>query len=104
MFNVTGNLAYRREERKNVHSDVSLGEEICPKCESHTYERGCHTCGGEGCYDHDCGEDTCCCAAPMNNVRCDECDGKGWHEWCPTCGWDLIWNRYINGIDERQRA
>jgi hypothetical protein len=87
-----------------MHPNVELGDEICPKCESHTYERGCDSCGGDGTGSHDCGDDTCCCLAPMDNVRCDECEGHGYLEWCPTCGWDLLCNRYINGADERERA
>lgn len=40
----------------------------------------CWQCGGEGYSDHDCGEDTCCCLDPEDNVRCDVCNGKGgWH-------------------------
>lgn len=37
----------------------------------------CWQCGGEGYSHHDCGEDTCCCADPEDNVRCDICHGKG---------------------------
>lgn len=31
----------------------------------------------EGYSHHDCGEDTCCCLYPENNVRCDICRGRG---------------------------
>lgn len=37
----------------------------------------CWKCGGEGCSHHDCGEDCCCCADPINNITCDICNGKG---------------------------
>ena len=37
----------------------------------------CWQCGGEGVTHHDCGEDTCCCLNPEDNVRCDICYGKG---------------------------
>jgi hypothetical protein len=37
----------------------------------------CWQCGGEGYSHHDCGEDTCCCLHPHDNVRCDICEGKG---------------------------
>ena len=41
----------------------------------------CWHCGGDGVSHHDCGEDTCCCLAPEDNVRCDICFGKGgWHQ------------------------
>lgn len=51
----------------------------------------CATCGSdadwvdcEQCVDgfthHDCGEDTCCCADPEDNVACDTCGGgEGWY-------------------------
>lgn len=37
----------------------------------------CWQCGGEGLSHHDCGEDTCCCVLPEDNVSCDICRGKG---------------------------
>ncbi len=37
----------------------------------------CWNCGGEGYSDHDCGEDTCCCLHPEDNVVCDICHGNG---------------------------
>lgn len=37
----------------------------------------CWKCGGSGNMFHDCGEDTCCCLDPVDNVRCDICDGEG---------------------------
>lgn len=37
----------------------------------------CWNCGGEGFSSHDCGEDTCCCLHPEDNVVCDVCEGKG---------------------------
>lgn len=40
----------------------------------------CWSCGGEGDY-HDCGEDSCCCMWPEDNVTCDQCEGKGgWYD------------------------
>lgn len=39
--------------------------------------RECWKCGGEGMSEHDCGEDTCCCFMPEDNVRCDICNGDG---------------------------
>ena len=51
--------------------------EDCPKCGAQTSERRCDECEDGASY-HDCGEDTCCCENPMANVRCDECNGKGW--------------------------
>ncbi len=37
----------------------------------------CWKCGGSGLTHHDCGEDTCCCVDPQDNVDCDICDGEG---------------------------
>jgi len=37
----------------------------------------CEYCDGEGVDSHDCGEDSCCCDDPVNNVQCDICCGKG---------------------------
>lgn len=37
----------------------------------------CDTCGGDGIDGHECGEDTCACAEPDDNVICDVCNGKG---------------------------
>lgn len=51
--------------------DVELG------CE---WQR-CWSCAGDGVVGHDCGEDTCCCLNPEDNVPCDICDGKG--------GWEV---------------
>lgn len=40
----------------------------------------CPTCHGDGGY-HDCGDDTCCCAADGDNdpdwVTCEDCSGSG---------------------------
>lgn len=41
----------------------------------------CDSCGGDGVAGHDCGEDTCCCMWPEDNMTCDQCEGKGgWYE------------------------
>ena len=45
----------------------------------------CENCGGEGFTNHDCGEDTCCCLEPEDNVECDVCDGEGSYWACPKC-------------------
>lgn len=61
----------------------------CARCGSTIAFEDCEDCGGEGVTRHDCGEDTCCCADPVNNVRCDSCRGSGSFavciaspEWC----------------------
>jgi hypothetical protein len=47
--------------------------------------RTCWDCGGECYTHHDCGEDTCCCLRPEDNVSCDTCEGAGGWEQCRTC-------------------
>lgn len=37
----------------------------------------CWQCGGMKFSHHDCGEDTCCCLQPEDNVICDICHGNG---------------------------
>lgn len=40
-------------------------------------EEFCEECGGDGTTGHDCGEDTCCCLRPEENVTCLSCGGSG---------------------------
>jgi hypothetical protein len=53
-----------------------------PKCaQSGCRSRGvcwieCGNCVG-GFGEHDCGEDTCCCVNPRDNVPCSICCGAG---------------------------
>lgn len=55
-----------------------LGQELCPTCDCCSLDYvECENCGGEGLTSHDCGEDTCCCAYPEDNVECDYCNGAG---------------------------
>jgi hypothetical protein len=44
------------------------------------YRVRCWDCGGEGYSGHDCGEDSCCCLYPEDNMVCDTCDGKGYYD------------------------
>ena len=37
----------------------------------------CWDCGGAGVTHHNCGEDTCCCLDPEDNVMCETCGGCG---------------------------
>lgn len=41
------------------------------------YMEDCPNCAGTGFSSHECGEDTCCCLHPEDNVICDWCGGKG---------------------------
>ena len=48
----------------------------------------CWACGGEGVDGHDCGDDSCCCAFPEDNLTCAVCDGEG--SW-PVCMSSAEW-------------
>ena len=57
--------------------DVEGDEECqCARCGSSTVFDVCERCAGEGLDGHDCGEDTCCCADPEDNVDCPDCGGS----------------------------
>jgi hypothetical protein len=59
------------------------GRETCHACEEAQMppddypDDSCPNCGGTGYSHHDCGEDSCCCLYPDDNVVCDWCQGKG---------------------------
>lgn len=61
----------------------------CARCGSSIDVEHCEHCGGDGVDGHECGEDTCCCLYPHDNVPCEFCGGTGaWRrclsspEWC----------------------
>lgn len=61
---------------------------VCSACGTDADHEDCERCGATGVVDHDCGEDTCCCADPVDNVPCDECGGAGAHWKClGACGY-----------------
>jgi hypothetical protein len=60
----------------------------CGRCGSSIFFETCHACGGDGYYEHDCFEDSCCCLDPEDE-KCCTCDGEGTiarcvssPEWC----------------------
>ncbi len=61
-------------------SDGQEWEGQCAGCGSDINRVRCEDCGGDGLCGHDCGEDTCCCLHPEDNVTCGTCDGHG-HWW-----------------------
>lgn len=64
--------------------DMAYEGHPCPTCGSDMDWRDCERCC-DGFVGHDCGEDTCCCADPEDNVVCDICDGEeGWYV-CYDC-------------------
>lgn len=63
----------------------------CGRCHSHEIETiVCPQCNGTGRYGHDCGEDTCCCANPEENMFCGLCDGCGEINACPICDLEIL--------------
>ena len=62
-----------------------VSNDVCAKCGEDKQQATCWNCGGEGRTHHDCGEDTCCCLYPHDNVVCDICDGNGDYMVCPHC-------------------
>lgn len=60
-------------------------EDECPRCSSDMTWFQCEECGGEIYVEHDCGEDTCCCADPEPNVECEDCHGRGGFYRCLAC-------------------
>jgi hypothetical protein len=84
-----------------MDDDIEYYEGVCPNCgEWNVVQRPCRECE-DGFSHHDCGEDCCCCLDDSPNVKCDSCNGKGFHRWCTNCAWDLIENKFLNGKDER---
>lgn len=54
----------------------------CARCGSSMYDEECDACSGSCVVGHECGEDCCSCADPIDNVLCDECNGHGRHYYC----------------------
>lgn len=54
----------------------------CPGCGADLHWESCDACE-DGYNGHDCGEDTCCCLHPDENVECGQCEGHGgwWRCW-----------------------
>jgi hypothetical protein len=73
-------------ETKNVigecPNDGRQWECQCARCGSSLEFEECDNCAGEGVYGHECGEDTCCCLHPEDNVPCNYCGGKGNYPQC----------------------
>jgi len=89
-------MATSQEHRQFLQSLLDArgdGAKLCPRCGCcEMFWQECENCE-DGYSSHDCGEDTCCCADPIDNVVCDicrgacgwwrcDCDEKGEHEPC----------------------
>lgn len=71
-------------------TDASTGHDRedppCPDCGGDAEWVACEGCGGEGVAGHDCGEDTCCCVDPQDNLECQICEGwGGWWSCVDRC-------------------
>lgn len=72
----------------------------CARCGSSLDRVRCENCGGDGVTGHNCGDDTCCCLDPEDNVTCGSCRGECgfWQclsstDWCqqhPLRGRELV--------------
>lgn len=59
-----------------------MNENFCSRCQCcSTYWQDCGNCD-DGYIGHECGEDTCCCRYPEDNVLCDICGGRSGWEMC----------------------
>ena len=60
----------------------------CGRCGSDGSFEDCEDCYGTGVSGHECGEDTCSCTDPEDNIICATCLGTGVFFNClPTVKW-----------------
>lgn len=90
-----------RHEDVTWHQTPFGNEAYCNRCHSDATWVDCEQCE-DGYSHHDCGEDTCCCLDPENNVECDVCDGDGGWYICQSCGkYECTCEPYIPTIKEK---
>lgn len=66
---------------------MSETERQCARCGSSVAWVECENCD-DGYTGHDCGDDSCCCRYPEDNVVCDRCLGRaGWYVCCSDAAW-----------------
>jgi len=63
---------------------------VCERCQCCEVTRAyCEACMGQGVDGHGCGDDTCCCLDPVDNLTCGVCNGEGgWNECLGQCDKD----------------
>ena len=100
---VTKPVALTSREKCLQDEDTDVVDTPCPTCgEPDTVQRGCYSCGGEGCFDGY--EEDPLWYAPGEFEDCDTCAGTGYLHWCSTCGHDFTFNipgetRVAAGVD-----
>lgn len=82
--------------------EVELADEHCLNCAHQTFTCSCWDCGGDG--GHDGYEEDPLWYDPGEMVICTTCWGKGFHHWCPRCGWDLNLHPKFNTPESRGMA
>lgn len=70
-------------------SDWEYSDESCPKCASQLAWQRCNHCDA-GVWEDDDGING------IEYIPCDNCNGRGRHEWCRECGWDEVEKRFLS--------
>jgi hypothetical protein len=70
---------------------------VCPACgHSPVRYRKCHSCEDGWIWGYD--EDPLW-YDPDDYVPCPDCQGTGYHRWCPACGADLMAPEWKSAMD-----
>jgi hypothetical protein len=75
----------------------------CARCGSSIEHVTCNSCDEYGMDGHDCGEDTCCCPEPVDNMTCRDCGGTGGWWRCLSAGGGVDWCQ-ANPLPGREAA
>jgi hypothetical protein len=80
-----------------MSDDWEYSEDECPKCGSQLASRRCDELGCEnGEIEDDDG------LGWVDIDKCDACNGKGYQEWCRTCGWDMTYGQFLSPQHEAE--
>lgn len=72
-------------------------DDLCIKCGELMVHMLCNDCGGDGHTEYGELHEQDPLWYDEDDVRtCDECRGLGHHVWCQQCGWDHLWQCYLN--------
>jgi hypothetical protein len=75
----------------------------CARCGSSLGFEDCSQCDGDGFIGHDCGEDSCFCRLPQDNIPCNWCAGTGGYGVCIS-GEDWCQAHPMSGREETKRG